>query len=142
MLQRSHPGRRPMRSPDGHDGDAPVGICLAVGALGVVVACLLAAAVPASDPVARWCLVVATIGAYAVTVADLGSAVFLALTAFMIFNGFVTNSTGDLSWHGVADTARLATVFGAVVFGSATGRIYRRARRVATTRNRDGATSG
>lgn len=126
MLQRSV-RRSGWIGPAGRD--TPVGISLAVGLLAVGVARVFAAAAPRSEPVLRWSLVVAAVGGYAGAVVGFRSGVFLAVSGFLIFNGFVADSSGDLSWHGSTDAERLATVFLVVLVAWAAGWIREAVRR-------------
>jgi hypothetical protein len=126
MLQRSVRGSW-RTGPAGRD--TPVGMSLDAGAVAVAVACVFAAAVPPSEPVLRWSFVLAAVGGYAALVAEFGSALFLAAAGFLIFNGYVANSSSELAWHGRTDAQRLATVFLAAFVRWAAGRIHSAAHR-------------
>jgi hypothetical protein len=50
--------------------------------------------------------------------------------AFLVFDGFLVNQLGELSWHGSADLMRLSALAGAGAAGLAGGTAYRAVRRV------------
>ncbi len=56
------------------------------------------------------------------------------------FNRFLTNSSGDLAWHGSAGTQRLAAGVMAVAVGLAVGRFYRVVNGLVSGQRTDGAT--
>ncbi|MFC7247444.1 DUF4118 domain-containing protein [Catellatospora aurea] len=103
-----HPTRPAAQEP------TPFGINLGVGAAAMSAA-TIAAAVLADDPTARMIIVAAVIGVYAATVADTRASLATTLIGFGLFNGFLVNGYGELSFHGTQ------TLWNLSVFGVALG---------------------
>ena len=53
------------------------------------------------------------------------STILLTACAFMDYDGFVSNQSGQLSWHGRSDAVRLAVLAGAAIVGAAVRRTRR-----------------
>lgn len=103
----------------------PVGVQFGAGAVLVIGAGLLAALVPRPDAGARFTVVCAAVGVFAVaTIAPLAAAGVAALGRSVV-NGFQVNQFGQLNWHGPPDLYRTIwlVVVGAV--GLAVGKAYR-----------------
>jgi hypothetical protein len=88
----------------------PFGINLGAGCAVVVVAAVIAAALP--QPAQVWRVVVmagAVILVGAVT-ADALATPLVAVVAFLVLDGFLVNRYGQISWHGMTDMYRLVVV--------------------------------
>ncbi|SCG44809.1 hypothetical protein [Micromonospora inositola] len=112
----------------GREEPTPVGVSVAAGAVLVVAATLLAAAVfPAPDLAGRALLVAVAVGAYAAGVADLRTVGAVAALAVATFVGFLAHRFGELTGGGDAWSYTPVIVL-AVVLGAG----YRRLRSVAS----------
>ena len=125
MSGNSGVGRRPLREPE-----VPTGINVAVGAAVVVVSAFVSAAVPASAGPARFGVLAAALAGFAALTVDPRAVAAVGVLAFLVFNGFLVNQLGELSWHGSADTLRLSALAAAGVGGLAGGSAYRAVRRL------------
>jgi hypothetical protein len=103
----------------------PTGIAVGFGAVAMVAAGLVAAAVPANQPGWRFAIVAITVGLFAAASADHVALAVVALLGFLISNGFLENRLGELSWHGSADLWRLMLLVSAGAWGLAVGDAYR-----------------
>ncbi len=115
-----------------HDVDVtrtPVGIDVAIGSLVVVVAGAVCAAVPASAPGVRLGLYAAALAGFAALAVALVATALVTAIGFAVFNGFLVNRLGELSWHGAADARRLAVLTVAALGGYGVGALYRLVRR-------------
>ncbi|GAA1369742.1 hypothetical protein [Catellatospora chokoriensis] len=92
----------------------PFGINLALGAV-VVAAATAVIAAGVGDPDARLVLAALAVGGYAALVADTRAALVTALIGFLLFDGFLVNQYGELTWSGVT------TLWNLAVFGLALG---------------------
>lgn len=128
---RSRAGRRLVGEPD-----TPVGINVAIGIVVVVIAGLVAAAIPQSAGSARLTLFAAALGLFAVLSGDPRAVVVVGVLGFGIFDGFLVNQMGELSWHGSADVTRLWVLSVAAVCGLAVGVVHRGVRRARLWRAR------
>jgi hypothetical protein len=127
-------GRNGTRRPD----VTPLGIKIAVGAVGLIVAALIAAAIPQAYPGWRFGLMVAAVALFAAISLDQIALAVIAVIAFAITNGFLEDRFGQLSWHGVDDVWRLLLLVIACAWGLAVGETARqiaRMRRRGTGRN-------
>jgi hypothetical protein len=115
---------------------APVGIVIAGGAAVVTAAALECAAIPASAPGARLAVFAAAVAGFAALAADLRPVAAVTGLAALVFNGFLVNRLGELSWHGVADLGRLIVLVAAAAAGVAAGGGYRVLRRARLWRQR------
>src|SRR5262249_42783138 len=57
------------------------------------------------------------------------AAAVIAILAFLVFDGFLVNQLGELSWHGNQDAWRLLTFVAAAGLGLGLGVTYRAVRR-------------
>jgi hypothetical protein len=114
-------------APVGGSGSPP-GLRVGAGAVGVVAAALVAAAVPGSGSGVRVGLVAAVVAVLAAVTADPAATVVTVVVAFLIVNGFLVDQLGELSWHGRPDAARLAALAVAAGAGLGVGRLRRRIR--------------
>jgi hypothetical protein len=107
----------------------PTGIAVAMGVTAMVVSALVAAAVPASAGAVRLGLVAVTLAGFAALTVDPNAIAAVGVMAFLIFDGFLVNQLGELSWHGAADERHLLVLAAAAVVGHVAGSAYRAVRR-------------
>lgn len=82
-------------------GRTPFGVNLAVGAAAMVAATAAAALLfPAAGESARLVVVCLAVGGYAALVADTRASLATAALGFLLFDGFLVNRDGELSWDG------------------------------------------
>jgi hypothetical protein len=103
----------------------PTGIAVAAGSVVVVVSAFVSAAVPASAGVVRLGLVAAALAGFAALTVNVNAAVAVGILAFLVFEGFLVNQLGELSWHGIEDVWRLLTLAAAAGLGIVVGVAYR-----------------
>ena len=90
---------RDSRLDDG--GGTPFGIGVGIGAAVMVAATATAAALfPPADVSARLVVVAVAVGAHAVIVADPRANLVTAVLGFLLFDGFLANRYGELTWNG------------------------------------------
>jgi hypothetical protein len=107
----------------------PLGINVAGGTGAVVLAALVAAWIPGSAPVEHYAPLVVVLAAFAALTVDTTAVALTGLLGFLVFDGFLVNQLGELSWHGVADRWRVLAVVVAGLAGMAGGGAYRFIRR-------------
>lgn len=107
--------------------ETPTGIRVGVGAVDVVIAGLVAAAIPAAYPGGRFAVLAAMVGLFAAVTCDEMALAFVAIIAFAVFDGFLENRFGQLSWHGSSDLWRLLLLVITAGCGLAIGEGYRHA---------------
>lgn len=95
----------------------PLGINTAVGAVVVLVCCAAPPHLDASGVAARFAVLALGVAAFAAAVGDPAAGAVTAGVAFLLFDGFVVDHAGDLTWHGDADVVRLAVLVGAALTG-------------------------
>ena len=103
----------------------PTGFGVAAGSVVVVGSALVAAAVPPAGGALRLGLVAGCLGVFAAAPVTAIAAAGTGVLAFLVFNGFLVNALGELSWHGAADGWRLLALGIALATGFAAGRAYR-----------------
>jgi hypothetical protein len=101
------------------------GINVGVGSAAMVAAALIAAAVPASEPVVRLGLPAVALAGFAAITVDLRAAAFVTMVGYLIHDGFLVDRLGQLSWHGPADLYRFLALCAAALVGLAAGTAYR-----------------
>jgi len=106
------PGQEPVRRPDG--GTSPFGLAGGTAAM-TGAATLAAAAFPASQTSARLVVLALAVGGCAATLTDPRTTLATAGIGYLLFNGFLVNTRGELSWHGTTSLGHL------LVLGTATG---------------------
>jgi hypothetical protein len=102
-----------------------MGINLGAGALAVVAAAVVAAAVPVADPGWRFAPVPVAVGGFAALTVDQVALGGVALLGWLVTNGFLENRHGELSWHGTPDLWLMVILVGAAAVGLAAGEGYR-----------------
>ena len=103
----------------------PSGFGIAAGSVVVVGSAFGAAVVPATAGAVRLGVVAASLAVFAALPVTATAAAGSGVLAFLVFNGFLVNSLGQLSWHGAADGWRLLTIATAVAAGFIAGMAYR-----------------
>jgi hypothetical protein len=103
----------------------PTGIAVAIGAVAMIVAALVAAAIPASQPGWRFGVMAVAVGLFAAISLDQRALAVIALIAYGIANGFLEDRFGQLSWHGSADIWRALLLVMVGAWGLAVGEGYR-----------------
>jgi hypothetical protein len=107
------------------DDAAPVGINVASGAVAIVVAAFVAAAIPLVDGGWRWAILDVVVGGFAALTADGPALTAVVGLAWLVGNGFLVDRAGELSWHGWADASRLLVLIAAGVAGLLAGALSR-----------------
>jgi len=106
----------------------PQGILIGVGVAAVVGAAVVASAIPGHFPDLRYAMLVLTVLMFAASIDVWGATVAVAGLGYLVFDGFIVNQLGTLSWDGRADVGRLVALTAAVVCGrliSDSARLYR-----------------
>jgi hypothetical protein len=97
----------------------PDGIGIGTGAVLVVAATFVAAALPAGC----WFVLLATVVGAVATSLRPRAAIAVAGIAFLLADGFLVGRFGELAWHGPADLARLGLLLAAAGSGAAAGAV-------------------
>jgi hypothetical protein len=103
----------------------PTGLAIGIGAVAMVAAGMVAAAIPTAYPGWRFGVVAAAVGMFAAVSLDQVALAAVAVIGFMISNGFLEDRFGQLAWHGSADMWRLMLLVIAGAWGLAAGEAYR-----------------
>jgi hypothetical protein len=106
----------------------PVGINLAVGAVVVVAAAFVGAAVPAHDTGWRYALIPLAVAGFAAVTADQVALAGVVPLGWLVGNGFLEDRSGELSWHGSPDLWLIGVLVVAAAVGLAIGDGYRELR--------------
>ena len=104
----------------------PVGVNVAGGSAVMVVAALVAAAVPESAAGVRLGVVAVALAAFTVVTVDLRAAAVVTVLGYLVMDGFLVNRMGELSWRGAADIRRFAVLAGGALAGLGVGVVRRR----------------
>ncbi len=121
-------GTEPMVPNDGYVSDAenmPTGIAVAAGAAVVVAAAFVTSVIPASAGAVRLGLVAACLAVFAALTVNPAAVAAVGVLAFLVFDGFLVNQLGELSWHGAADERRLFVLITVSIMGLVVGKAYR-----------------
>jgi hypothetical protein len=94
----------------------PFGINLAAGAAAMVVATAVTSAASA-EASARLAVTAVAVAGYAAGVADARAGVAVAGMAYLLFDGFLVNRHGELTWGGATSVRHLAIFASAVGLG-------------------------
>ena len=125
MLMKSARGSARPATPD--PKAMPTGIAIGLGAVLMVVAGFIAAAVPGSLPAWRFAVIAVAVGVFALSL-DLRALAGVGLLGFLISNGFLEDEFGDLTWHGYGDLWRVLVLVMAGACGLAVGKGFRHVR--------------
>jgi len=106
------------------DTRLPGGILVGIGSLAVIVAGFVASALPQADVVLRYGVLVAAVFVFAALCHSRTATTVVAAIGFLVFNGFLVNQLGELTWHGWADVTRVAALGTAAVFGRLCGDVH------------------
>jgi hypothetical protein len=128
-LWHTRPEPLPERNP-------PTGIAIALGSAIIVVSAFVSAAVPASAGAVRIGLVALALAGFAALTINPVAVTAVGGLGFVVFDGFLVNQLGELSWHGPADVRRLMVLAAAGVLGLGAGTAYRAVRRMSAWRRR------
>jgi hypothetical protein len=126
----------PARRDDWAGESLPTGFAIAGGSILVVVAAFVAALIPASAGAVRLGIVAAGLGVFAAVTVNPAAIVAVGVVAFLVFDGFLVNQLGELSWHGAADDQRLFVFILVSISGMLVGVAYRAVREWAVWRRR------
>jgi len=107
-----------------------LGIGVGLGAATVVVAGLLAAAVPVADRPWRFAVMVIAVVVFGALSGDRLAVACAAGLAWLVVNGFLVDRFGELSWHGTADIYRALMLILAGILGLLIAAVRRRRRGV------------
>ena len=102
----------------------PAGFAIAAGAA-VVVSAFVTAAVPVSAGAVRLGLVAAALGVFAALTVNAAAVTAVGVLALLVFDGFLVNQLGELSWHGAADERRLFAFIAVSIVGMVVGTGHR-----------------
>jgi hypothetical protein len=110
------------------DDPIPAGIPVGIGTAVVILAAFIASALPESDPVLRYAALAVTVCLFTAVTGRWATSACVAIIGYLVFEGFIVNQFGELTWSGPADAARITSLIAAVVFGRLIGdslRVYR-----------------
>jgi hypothetical protein len=102
----------------------PTGLTIGLGSLTIVVAAVIAAAVPTTETASRLALVAAAVAVVAALSRDIRAVPWLAALAWLIVNGFLIDRFGELSWHGPSDVYRAVILVLAAGIGQVAGQLW------------------
>jgi hypothetical protein len=100
----------------GDTGRTPFGINVGIGAVVVVAASMAAAVFPAVG--VRLAVVAVSVAGYAAVVCDVGAAFAVAGLGYLLFNGFLVNRLGELTWDGTASLWHASALLLAILLGT------------------------
>ena len=119
----------------------PTGLAIGAGAIMVIVAGVIAAAVPTAATDWRFAVMAIFVGLFAAISLDQVALAAVAVLAFAVYNGFLEDRFGQLSWHGSGDLWRLLVLVMVAACGLAAGEIVRFVHRLRTDWRTSAATS-
>ena len=99
----------------------PTGLAIGAGAVGLVVAAIIAAAIPSADAGWRFAVIAIAVGLFAAISLDQRALAGVVVLAALIYNGFLEGRLGQLAWHGSGDLWRLLILVTVSAFGLAVG---------------------
>jgi hypothetical protein len=114
----------------------PTGIAVTLGSAVIVASAFVSAAVPASAGAVRLGPVALALAGFAALTINPTAVAAVGGLGFLVFDGFLVNQVGELSWHGPADVRRLMVLAAAGVLGLGAGTAYRAVRRLGAWRRR------
>jgi MFS family permease len=107
------------------DRQLPQGIFVGIGSVAVVVAAFVASALPQNDAVLRYGVLAGTVFVFTAVTGRWAAATWVAIIGYLVFDGFLVNQMGELSWNGRDDVARILTLSVAVIVGRLFGDCFR-----------------
>ena len=99
----------------------PTGFAIGAGSVGLVVAAMIAAAIPVADADWRFAVMAISVGSFAAISLDQLALGGIVVLAFLISNGFLEDRLGQLAWHGSGDLWRLLLLVTAGAVGLGVG---------------------
>lgn len=99
----------------------PTGFAIGAGAVGLVAAAIIAAAIPVADGGWRFAVIAVSVGVFAAISLDQLALAGIVVLAFLISNGFLEDRLGQLAWHGSHDLWRISLLVIAGAGGLAIG---------------------
>jgi hypothetical protein len=105
--------------------ETPFGIAVGIGAVAMVGAGVIAAMIPAAYPGWRFGVIALAVFLFAALSFDQRALAIVMVIGALIFNGFLEDRLGQLSWHGSDDLWRLLLLVMVSAWGLATGEGYR-----------------
>jgi K+-transporting ATPase KdpF subunit len=99
-----------------------------LGSVAVVAAALVASPLPASAAGPRLGVFAVALAGSAAVTADLRAAAVVTVIGYLMFDAFLVNPMGELSWQGMPDMRRFAVLVIAVLIGLAVGGLRGRLR--------------
>ncbi|HEU0238723.1 MAG TPA: hypothetical protein VFR11_05505 [Micromonosporaceae bacterium] len=103
----------------------PTGLAVGLGAVWIIVAAVIAAAIPVPDAEWRFAVMAIAVGLFAAFSLDQVALAVVAVLAFAVSNGFLEDRLGQLSWHGAGDLWRLLLLVMASALGLGVGEAVR-----------------
>jgi hypothetical protein len=98
---------------------------MGAGAVGLVAVAIIAALIPSADAGWRFAVVAVTVGLFAAISLDQRALAGVAVLAALIYNGFLEDRLGQLTWHGSDDLWRLLLLVIVSAWGLALGESVR-----------------
>jgi hypothetical protein len=112
------------------DDVLPYGIYLGIGSLVIIVAVAVAAATfPMGQPLERLSVLAAVTAVFAAIVPDIRASLSVVVLGYLLFNGFLENEYGQLTWDGMTGLWRIGFLVSAVGLGLAGRRLHRSERK-------------
>lgn len=109
--------------------EEPLGISLAMGAVGVAACCAVPTGTDQAGRDARLSLLALGVGVFAAGVVDVLAVAATIGVAFLLFDGFVEGRQGTLGWSGSPDAVRLSVLVAAGALGLGIGAVQTWSRR-------------
>jgi hypothetical protein len=119
-VQLERDGRQPASEPA-----MPLGVSVPVGSVVVVATVFACAGIPLRDSGLRYGLLAAVSCGFALAVGAWVPALLVAGIGFLLADGFLVGSFGELAWHGQADLWRAGTLVVAAAAGLGVAQIWR-----------------
>jgi hypothetical protein len=105
----------------GRAPSTPTGLAIGAGAVGLVVAAIIAAAIPTGDAGWRFAVMAIAVGLFAAISLDQVALGGIVVLAFLISDGFLEDRSGQLTWHGSGDLWRVLLLVMASAWGLSFG---------------------
>jgi hypothetical protein len=110
---------------DMDDDVLPYGIYLGIGSLVIIFAVAVSAATfPMGQSLERLSVLAATIAVFTVVVPDIRASLSVVVLGYLLFNGFLENGYGQLTWDGMTGLWRIGFLVSAVGLGLAGRRLH------------------
>jgi hypothetical protein len=109
------------RAPAAPESETPFGIMVAIGAVAMVAAGIVAAMIPTAYPGWRFGVIAFVVFLFAAVALNQLELALVAVIGALIFNGFLEDRLGQLTWHGSDDLWRLLLLVMVGALGLAVG---------------------